>query len=88
MVEVAATLSTQITAKGDKTAVAEQIRSLWDASKQEVAKNRPELLGGFEAIVTRCTAAARFNRAADADKASRDLQALVSSYLATTATTG
>jgi hypothetical protein len=82
LVSSAASLSAQITGRGDKTAVADQIVSLWDAAKQEVGKNRPELLGDFEANVVRCTNAARFNRAADADKAYRNLQALVTSYLA------
>ena len=64
------------------TAVADQIVSLWDASKQEVGKNRPELLGDFEANITRCTNAARFDRAADADKAYKNLDALVTAYFA------
>lgn len=80
LVTAAGSLSSQITGKGDKTAVADQIVSLWDASKQEVGKNRPELLGDFEANITRCTNAARFNRAADADKAYKNLDALVTAY--------
>jgi hypothetical protein len=83
LVQEAGSLSAQITGKGDKTAVADQIASLWDASKQEVGKNRPELLGDFEANITRCANAARFNRAADADKAYKNLQVLVTTYLGT-----
>ncbi|MEO5900224.1 MAG: hypothetical protein ABIR68_08835 [Ilumatobacteraceae bacterium] len=82
LVTTAGSLSARITGKGDKTAVADQIVSLWNASKQEVGKNRPELLGDFEANVTRCTDAARFNRAADADKAYKNLDALVTAYFA------
>ncbi|MCU1502992.1 MAG: hypothetical protein JWM12_2346 [Ilumatobacteraceae bacterium] len=87
LVTVAASLSSEITGAGDKTAVADQIVSLWNASKQEVAKNRPELLGDFEANVTRCTNAARFNRAADADKAFKNFLVLVAAYFGTTSTT-
>jgi hypothetical protein len=82
LVTAAGSLSAQITGKGDKTAVADQIVSLWNASKQEVGKYRPELLGDFDANVTRCTNAALYNRAADADKAYKNLQVLVSSYFA------
>jgi hypothetical protein len=73
-------LSMQITGKGDKTAVADQIASLWNASKQEVGQRHPELLGDFEANVTRSANAARFNRAADADKAFKNFQVLVAAY--------
>jgi hypothetical protein len=82
LVTVAGSLSAQITSKGDKTAVADQIASLWNASKQEVGRSRPELLGDFEANVTRCSNAARFNRAADADKAYKNFQVLVAAYFA------
>lgn len=81
MLTAAGALSKQITGKGDKTGTAQQVASLWAAAKQEVGANRPELLGGFEANVAMCERAARFNRAADADKAFSNLSALVSAYL-------
>jgi hypothetical protein len=83
MVTTAGTLSRAITDKGPKTAIAERVQDLWNASQQEVAASRPELLGNFEANVQRCLDAAKFNRAADADKAYKNFQALVDSYLAT-----
>ena len=82
LVTTAGTLSSAITERGDKTAIAEQVQALWNASEQEVAASRPELLGDFEANVQKCLDAARFNRAADADKSYKNLQALVGSFLA------
>jgi hypothetical protein len=80
LVREASTLSRMITDKGAKTQTAENIADLWNAAKQEVAKRRPELLGDFEANVLGCTNAARYTRAADADKAYKNLAALVNAY--------
>jgi len=87
LLTTAGTLSATISAAGDKTAVVEQIESTWAAVEQQVAAARPELLGGFEANIAKFADAARFNRAADADKAFKNLQALVDSFLATPAGT-
>ncbi|MEO5722963.1 MAG: hypothetical protein ABIQ39_14380 [Ilumatobacteraceae bacterium] len=83
LVHEAGLLSGTITSDGDKTAVADQITSLWAASKQEVGKGRPELLGSFEGAVALSNRAATFNRAADADKAFRNLTDLVTAFLGT-----
>jgi hypothetical protein len=88
LLAASATLSATISAAGDKTAVVDQIESLWAAAQREVAATRPELLGGFESNVAKFADAARFNRAADADKAYKNLQALVDSYLATPISAG
>jgi hypothetical protein len=82
LLTTSATLSRAITDKGPKTAIAERVQDLWNASQQEVAASRPELLGDFQANVQRSLDAAKFNRAADADKAYKNFQALVDSYLA------
>jgi len=66
---------------GDDQAAAERIDALWQAVRQEVGASRPELLADFEANVGRCATAVRFDRAADADKAARNLRALVDAYL-------
>ena len=66
---------------GDDQASAERIDALWQAVRQEIAASRPELLADFDANVGRCATAVRFNRAADADKAARNLRALVDAYL-------
>jgi hypothetical protein len=67
---------------GDDKGSAERIDALWQAARQEVAANRPELLADFDANVRRCADAVRFRRAADADKAAANLRALVTAYLA------
>lgn len=77
----AASLSGVMIDGGDATAVAERIAALWDAVKSEVGAARPDLLASFENSVALAAKAARFSRAADADKASRNFDALVSSYL-------
>lgn len=74
-------LSAVMIAGGDAGAVAVRIRELWDAARDEVARDRPELLGDFEANVARCESAVQFRRAADADKAATNLDALVDAYV-------
>ena len=88
LVAEAGTLSAAITSKGDKSAIAESAQDLWAAAQQQVAAERPELLGGFESNVADLADAARFNRAADADKAFKNLQALTDSFLASTTSAG
>ena len=83
LVATTGTLSAAITAKGDKNDIAAEAQDLWRAAQREVAATRPELLGGFESNVAALATAARYNRAADADKAFKNLQALTDSFLAT-----
>ena len=63
-------------------------QDLWRAAQREVAASRPELLGGFESNVAALATAAKYNRAADADKAFKNLQALTDSFLATATSAG
>lgn len=83
LVTTAGLLSAAITSKGDENAIVEQADALWAAARQEVSARRPELLGGYESNVAKLADAARFNRAADADKATKNLEALTISFLAT-----
>lgn len=81
LAEEAGQLSTLMIDGGDASAAAERIAQYWAAVKTEVNASRPELLSDFAANVERCTTAVQFKRAADADKASKNLDALVDSYL-------
>ena len=67
---------------GDDDAVAEQIAALWTAARDEVLANRPDLIDGFDQNVAMVARAVQFKRAADADKAAKNIQTLVETYLA------
>lgn len=82
IVTEAGSLSEVIATKGDDSAVAEQIASLWAVVIDEVSVTRPDLLPDLQANIDRCGVAAQFNRPADADKAFRNLTVLVDAYLA------
>jgi hypothetical protein len=82
LADEASGLSALMIGDGDDKGSAERIDALWQAARQEVAANRPELLADFDANVRRCADAVRFRRAADADKAAANLRALVTAYLA------
>jgi hypothetical protein len=66
---------------GDSESVSEQISALWTAARNEVIATRPDLVDGFDQNVAMCARAVRFKRAADADKAARNLTALADAYL-------
>jgi hypothetical protein len=84
LVEELATLSESLSgvmiADGDEDAVAARITTVWAAARDDVAASRPDLVDGFESNVAMCDRAVRFNRAADADKAGRNLRALADAY--------
>ena len=82
LAEEAAQLSTLMIEDGDAAAAAARIGQYWEAVKAEVNANRPELLSDFSLNVGRCATAVQYKRSADADKASKNLDALVASYLA------
>ena len=77
----AASLSGVMIDEGDEDAVLDRIVALWDATKTEVGRSRPDLLPGFEQNIALVEKAVQFSRAADADKASKNIDALVSSFL-------
>ena len=60
---------------------ATRIEEMWAAIQPTVQIERPELVGDFDFVVRRCRAAADRNRPADADRAFKNLQSLVESYL-------
>jgi hypothetical protein len=74
-------LSAVMIAEGDDEAVAEQIAALWTAARDEVRSDRPDLVDGFDRSVAMVAKAVQFQRAADADKAAKNLTTLVDAYL-------
>jgi len=81
LVTEAAGLSTLIVDQGDKLASVERIEALWAAVRDEVTRKDREIATEIEAEVANGRAAATFNRPAAADKAYRNLTALVTAYL-------
>jgi hypothetical protein len=67
---------------GDDQAAAEQIASLWAAARDEVVGQRPDLADGFDQSVAMAAKAVQFKRAADADKAAKNITILVETYFA------
>jgi len=74
-------LSALMMAGKDAEDSAQRIQELWDAVKAEVNTKRPDLLSDFSLNVGRCAHAVQFSRAADADKAARNIGVLVAAYL-------
>jgi hypothetical protein len=74
-------LSGVMIAEGDADAISEQIASLWAAVRDEVQRSRSDLVPGFDQNVAMVARAVQFKRAADADKAARNLTALVTAFL-------
>ena len=62
-------------------AAATRIEDLWAAVQPEIEANQPGLVPDFEFVVRRCRAAADRKRPADADRAFKNLEALVDAYL-------
>lgn len=77
----AASLSGVMIAEGDEDAVVERILALWEATKAEIGQARPDLVPGFDQNIALVEKAVQFSRAADADKASKNLDALVAAFL-------
>lgn len=65
----------------DDDAAVQRIAAIWEAVKAEVNAERPDLLAGFSANVSLTARAVRFRRAADADKAAKNIDVLVDAYL-------
>lgn len=73
-------LSGVMIAEGDADAVSQQIAALWAAVRDEVQKARPDLTTAFDQNVAMVARAVKFKRAADADKAARNLTDLVAAF--------
>jgi len=82
LADEAGNLSTLMIDGGDASAAAARIEQYWAAVKDEVNAARPDLLSDFAANVRRCSTAVQYKRAADADKASKNLDALIDTFLA------
>jgi hypothetical protein len=81
MLDEVAGLSAKVSANSGDGAAADRIEQMWASIKDEVQQTHPELVEDFEFVVTRCRLAADRNRPADADRAYRNLQTLLATYL-------
>jgi hypothetical protein len=66
--------------EGDEESLA-RIDALWAAARAEVAEQRPDLVSRFERAVALARTGVERRRPADADKAFRNLTALVDAYV-------
>lgn len=82
MLDEVADLARRVAESDGDGAAATRIEEMWAAIEPTVTDERPELLSGFDFVVRRCRAAADRNRPADADRALKNLQSLVETYLA------
>ena len=62
---------------GDRRAALVQIELLWTAVEPGVRSERADLVPSFERAIEMCQRAVQYQRAADADKAARNIAALV-----------
>ncbi len=63
-------------ADGDARAAVRSIGGVWAAVRTDVQRERPDLVEEFDTNVAKLSDAVQFRRAADADKAARNLDAL------------
>lgn len=71
-------LSGVMIAAGDASAAVRSIDAVWDVVRDDVQQQRPDLIEEFDANVAKLRDAVQFRRAADADKAAKNIDALVS----------
>ena len=81
LAEEATILANVMIEGGDDEAVVEQIAALWSAARDEVVGARPDLADGFDQSVAMTAKAVKFKRAADADKAAKNIKILVDTFL-------
>jgi hypothetical protein len=81
MLAEVAGLSAKVAANDGDGAAATRIEQLWASISEEVEQTHPEMVEDFLFVVSRSRLAADRNRPADADRAYRNLQTLVDSYL-------
>ncbi|MEX0847968.1 MAG: hypothetical protein WD023_09335 [Ilumatobacteraceae bacterium] len=65
---------------GDTTEAYDSLADLWAAARPDVQAARPDLIDGFDRSLAMSKKAVDYKRAADADKAARNIDALVSAY--------
>jgi len=81
LVDEVATLSDTIVARGDRKGVVARVDALWSVLEPEVQASHPDLIDEFRAAIALVREAAERNRAADADKALRNLTVLADAVL-------
>ena len=64
---------------GQREALA-RIEELWDEVRPQIADERPDLLGGFDAVIALVRRSVERRRPADADKAHKNLLTLMAAY--------
>jgi hypothetical protein len=82
LVDQASHLSALIADGGDKQELVNRLQALWTAAQSEVTKKDRDIATEIAAEIEKGRKAAQFNRPAAADKAYRNLTALVRAYLA------
>jgi hypothetical protein len=73
-------LSAVMIANGDSRGAAESIAALWAGARADVVDQRPDLVEGFDDNVAKTATAVQFKRAADADKAAKNIRSLVDAF--------
>lgn len=81
LIDEVATLSGIIVDRGDRKGVADRADALWSALEPQVQASHPDLIDEFRAAIALVREAAERNRAADADKALRNLTVLADAVL-------
>lgn len=81
LVTESAGLSALITGDGDRIATVERMEALWAAAQTEVTNGDRDIANEIGAEIVKARNAATLNRPAAADKAYRNLSALVKAYL-------
>ncbi len=66
---------------GEPRDVVARMRAVWDVVSAEVGRARPDLVPGFDQNVALAEKAVQFKRAADADKAAKNIDALVNAFV-------
>jgi hypothetical protein len=82
LVDEASHLSALIADGGDKQSAVDRLQALWSAVEAEVTRQDRDIATEIGAEIEKGRKAAQFNRPGSADKAYRNLSALVQAYLA------
>jgi hypothetical protein len=82
LVDEASHLSALIASGGDKQSAVDRLQALWSAVQAEVTRRDRDIATEIGAEIEKGRKAAQFNRPGSADKAYRNLSALVQAYLA------
>jgi hypothetical protein len=75
-------LSSIVIDGGDSSEAYEALSDLWAAARPDVVAERPDLIDGFDRALAMCQKAVQYKRGADADKAARNIDQLVSAWSA------